>query len=44
MKMLGHEYKGVKFELSLAAVRIESLQEEAGHRLGYEEAPSLPRD
>jgi hypothetical protein len=42
--MLGHEHKGVQLKLSLAAIRIQSLQEEACHRFGQKEASSLPRD
>ena len=44
MKVFGHEHKGVKLELSLAAIRVESLQEEARHWFGYEQASSLPGD
>jgi len=44
MEMLGHEHKGVQLKLSLAAIRIQSLQEEACHRFGHKEASSLPRD
>jgi len=44
MKMFGHEHKGVKLGLSLAAIRVESLQEEACHWFGYEQASSLPGD
>jgi hypothetical protein len=42
MKMLGHEDKRVKLELSLAAIGVERFEEEAGHWFGYEQAPSLP--
>jgi hypothetical protein len=44
MKMLGHKHKGVQLKLSLPAIRVESLQEEAGHWFGYEQASSLPGD
>ncbi len=44
MKMLGHEHKGVKLKFSLAAIRVESLQEKACHRFGYEQTSSLPGD
>jgi len=44
MKMLGHEHKGVKLKFSLPPIRVESLQEEACHRFGYEQASSMPGD
>jgi len=44
MKMVGHEHEGVELKLCLAAIRVESLQEEAGHWFGYEQASSLPGD
>jgi hypothetical protein len=44
MEMLGHEDKGVQLKLSLAAIRVESLQEEPRHWFGYEKTSSLPGD
>ena len=34
MKMFGHEHECVKLELSLAAIRVESMEEKPGHRFG----------
>ncbi len=44
VEMLGHENKGVQLKLSLAAIRVQSLQEEACHGFGHEQASSLPGD
>jgi hypothetical protein len=42
MKMLRHKHKRVKPELSLAPIRVESLEKEPCHRFCDEQTSSLP--